>query len=98
MVNVFAFRSTDPEGLCRIDDPIGPDNDFHILEAARNAGMLLVGWGKHGQLMNRGNKVLDLLRRNNIEPYCLKINSDSSPVHPLYIGYDVKPFLYIPSQ
>ncbi|HYZ72598.1 MAG TPA: DUF1643 domain-containing protein, partial [Chthoniobacterales bacterium] len=31
MLNLFAFRATDPRDLKRASDPIGPDNDEHLL-------------------------------------------------------------------
>lgn len=30
MVNLFAFRSTDPSLLIRDENPVGPDNDSYI--------------------------------------------------------------------
>lgn len=89
--NIFAWRSTDPKGLLKADDPVGPDNDRHILEAAGKAGVVICGYGTHGALNRRGEKVLGMLYGAGVTPQALKINSDGSPGHPLYVGYDVKP-------
>jgi hypothetical protein len=35
LVNLFAYRSTDPAGLLEAEDPVGPGNDKHILASAR---------------------------------------------------------------
>jgi len=89
--NIFAWRSTDPTVLPKLTDPIGPDNDEAILLAAKKAGIVICGWGKHGKLLDRGEHVLKMLLQHGIKPHALMINDDGSPQHPLYIGYDVKP-------
>ena len=85
--NAFALRSTDPGVLRTVVDPVGPDNDDAILKMAKMAGQVVCGWGTHGNFMNRGKTILELLRRNNIKIYCLGQNKDGTPKHPLYIGY-----------
>lgn len=89
--NIFAWRSTDPDALYSLDDPIGPENDQAIVEAASKAGIVICGWGKHGNLNNRGLAILDLLRHHQITPHALTLNGDGTPGHPLYIGYEIQP-------
>lgn len=91
VVNIFAFRSTDPTALYEQPDPIGPGNDEAILLATKSAGIVICGWGTDGSLRGRGEKVIELLRENGITPHYLKLNKDGSPGHPLYIAYSVKP-------
>jgi hypothetical protein len=93
VVNLFAFRSTDPQQLYLQADPIGPENDEAILKATTNAGIVICGWGTHGSFRNRGAQVVELLRRNGIKPYYLVLNKDGSPGHPLYVAYKVPPKL-----
>lgn len=87
VVNIFAWRSTDPKGLGLTDDPVGPDNDKAIIEAATRADAVVCAWGRHGKLMNRGRQVTGMLLDNDIELYKLQLNekSDNSPGHPLYL-------------
>lgn len=91
VANIFAFRSTDPNPLYDLDDPVGPENDAAIVEAAKLGGLVVCGWGTHGNLHKRGQQVIGLLQRNGIKPHYLKLNADKTPAHPLYIGYEVTP-------
>jgi len=93
VVNLFAFRSTDPKALYSLEDPVGPDNDRHILESAASAGRLICAWGVHGALGDRGEKVLDMLHRNGEQPHALAITVGGHPRHPLYLPYSLKPVL-----
>lgn len=94
VVNIFAFRSTDPGALYVETDPVGPDNDAAILEAAATgAGMLICAWGGHGLYRDRGADVLRNLRAAGVRPYCLALNKDGTPRHPLYCSYDLLPTL-----
>ncbi len=92
VVNLFALRSTDPRALYSDPAPIGPDNDLAILKACSMSKLVICGWGKHGALMERGQRVLKTMRDSGFVPHALKQNLDGSPAHPLYIGYDVLPW------
>lgn len=91
VVNIFAYRSTDPAPLYDQEDPVGPHNDASILQAAKDAGIVICGWGANGSLMNRGHTVLKLLQDHGITPHYLELNMDGSPRHPLYTAYSVQP-------
>lgn len=91
VINVFAFRATDPCELYHAEDPIGPENNKYIFETAEEAGMVICGWGNHGNLMGRGKQILGDLQLAGKDPHVLKLNQDGTPAHPLYIGYKVKP-------
>ncbi|MHB1702544.1 MAG: DUF1643 domain-containing protein, partial [Acidobacteriaceae bacterium] len=67
--NIFAYRSTDPDALYSLDDPVGPGNDAAILEQASRAALVVCGWGKHGALHGRGEAVLAMLRSADIKPH-----------------------------
>lgn len=91
VVNIFGLRSTDPQALYSDKDPIGPENDETILEATIGAGIVICAWGTHGNFLGRGLQVLSLFRRVGVMPYCLQLNADGTPTHPLYVGYEVLP-------
>ena len=90
MVNIFAFRSTDPSLLKRVEDPIGPDNDSYIQKCVSESNSVIACWGKHGKLLNRDKVLMDSLP--NL--VCLKRNKNGTPHHPLYLSKDVTPVTY----
>lgn len=90
MGNIFAFRATDPNDMYAAKDPIGPDNDYWLLEHAKRCGKVVCAWGGHGAYLDRGLAVAELLK--DCELVCLKTNSDGSPAHPLYLKKDL-PFI-----
>ena len=97
VVNVFAWRSTDPGQLLKCDDPVGEANNYHILACAKKAALIICGWGEHASIpgwsgRSRHSEVIRLLRSYTL--HCLVRNQSGYPGHPLYIGYAVKPFLY----
>lgn len=91
VVNAFAYRSTDPQKLYRVRDPVGPENFDYIRKAAEVSGLVICGWGKHGSLNGQDEYVKEIIRQANAIPLALRINKDGSPGHPLYIKYDQKP-------
>ena len=93
VTNTFAYRATDQRDLLAVLDPIGPENDRHILATARRVTKIIVAYGQpHRALRQRGIEVCSLLRLSGHELYALKLNTDGSPGHPLYIKGEAKPF------
>ena len=48
-LNLYGLRSTDPKGITRVDDPVGPDNDAHLDAAAAEHDLIVFAWGVHAQ-------------------------------------------------
>lgn len=86
VLNLFAWRSTDPRVLPTLDDPVGPENLNWIAEVTSRAETKLVvcAWGKDGAIRGQGDRVKDELKTIGVEAWCLGLNGDGSPVHPLY--------------
>lgn len=61
MLNLFAYRATDPRVLRRAADPMGPDNDRYLLEVCRQAALVVCCWGTDGEYRGRDRQVLELL-------------------------------------
>jgi len=89
--NIFALRSTDPKKLYTTIDPVGPDNDRHILDEATHANAVVCAWGVHGKHQDRGAAVRKMLRDHGIEQSTLGTTRDGSPRHPLYLPKNLRP-------
>lgn len=89
MLNIFAFRATDPAVMKKANEPIGPRNTaaYLIEQLAPCAGPHIAAWGKHGIHRDRGEYVKGQVPRLD----CLAVNLDGSPKHPLYLKGDLKP-------
>lgn len=81
VTNLFGFRSSDPESLRLVADPVGPENDDAIVRFGEAASRVVLAWGIHGGLLERDREVLRLIDR----PYCLGLTKDGAPRHPLYL-------------
>jgi hypothetical protein len=91
IVNLFAFRSTNPKQLYSIDNPIGHDNDTYIKQSIETSFLVVLGWGNHGKLLNRSTEVSSkLIRQYSDKIYVLKILKNGEPGHPLYIAYSAE--------
>jgi hypothetical protein len=100
VVNPAALISTDPKGLLAADDPIGPDNDAHIIEAVCEADIAVVAWGNGVELLARAypervEHVLGLLRGEDRGLQCWGKTTKGHPCHPLRLAYTtpLEPFL-----
>ncbi len=89
MTNLFAWRDTKPEAMKAQEQPNGFLNDDHLFAIAKDAGMILAAWGRHGSHKSRDKDVLCLLESFKLQ--ALKLNGDGSPMHPLYVPYEVTP-------
>lgn len=91
IVNLFAFRSTDPRELRRTFDPVGPDNDEYIRDAVRVAHMVICAWGTKSPIPHRAPYVLNLLKTMNVQPQALRVTKGGHPAHPLYLPAGLTP-------
>ena len=94
IVNLFAYSSHEPNELFKANDPIGPKNDSIIKKNISKAEKIILIWGSYGGFLKRNEKILKLIKK----PFCLKINKNGSPAHPLYLKGTLKPILYLPNE
>lgn len=87
VVNLYAYRATDPTELLNVTEPEGPDNDIHLRVALDKPGPIIAAWGACAP-PSRVAKLLDMAGADSLQ--CLGINKDGSPRHPLYIRADAQ--------
>ncbi|MBE9159835.1 DUF1643 domain-containing protein [Nodosilinea sp. LEGE 06152] len=89
VVNLFAYRSPHPQVLRQAADPIGPENDAALSEAASQADRILLAWGNWGSWQGRDRVVLNLLAAFHPQCHCLGRNLTGQPRHPLYVPQSI---------
>jgi hypothetical protein len=98
-VNVYGYRSTDPDGLWLADDPRGPDNFLAIKAQCfdalqrRERGMFVACWGNNVRERD-AYELRRLLRFEGVKAYALKVTKRGNPQHPLYLSKDLVPFVW----
>lgn len=94
MLNIFAFRATDPKDMkAEGQNAIGPLNNEYLRMACREADMPIAAWGIHGAFLDRGNHVRELVHPAVLR--CLGVTKDGSPRHPLYLRRDTRPIMWL---
>ncbi|WP_263418699.1 DUF1643 domain-containing protein [Terriglobus albidus] len=87
MLNLFAFRATDPNVMKAEREPIGEGNTLvELVTKFGVTGPLVAAWGKHGRHLDRGAQVKTLFSLTGRDLQCLGLNKDGSPKHPLYLA------------
>lgn len=97
MLNLFSLRSTDPEGLRRAPDPVGPMNDAVVRGWASRAELVIAAWGAHPMARERGLDVARMLLAASVKLHALGVTKDGHPRHPLYLRADSEPFRWVPA-
>jgi hypothetical protein len=97
--NIFAYRATDQRRLAEVEDPIGPDNDRHLLHMAADSTKVIFAYGqpKHRHLRDRGLEVVKLLSvRASTRLHVLRLSKNGTPCHPLYLPETLRPVVWKP--
>ncbi|MEU9412218.1 DUF1643 domain-containing protein [Streptomyces sp. NPDC048281] len=101
IVNLYAWRATNPRDLADADDPVGPDNDAYLRAAAAVAehtnGPLVAGWGTNA-IPERVDDVLALPGMHRLGT--LALTQAGHPHHPLRLreGLTPQPWQARPSR
>lgn len=87
VVNLFAWRATDPRELLAFDErrAIGDRNDDEIRAAVGRDLPVVAAWGAHPAAARRAERVIELVGRPVL---CLGTTKDGAPRHPLYVRGD----------
>lgn len=83
VVNLFAWRCTDPRDLPGDESANGPDRDRYWLEAAGRANLTVAGWGAHVSYGPTIGKAMSTFADMD----CLGFTASGQPRHPLMLGY-----------
>jgi len=92
--NLFAYRATDVRGLAKVPNPIGPENDDHLIQILAECDQVICAWGPIGkqprQWRNRYQNVLSLIRGAGLDPMCIGEPAKCGhPKHPLMLAYSL---------
>lgn len=85
MLNLFAWRATEPKDMLAVCDPIGPDNNAVLIGTCSEAAQVVFAWGGDGGHMHRDCAVIIAIYALNVPVSCLGLTEKSCPKHPLYL-------------
>lgn len=83
VMNLFAWRATDPEEMKRQAEPIGKLNDNLIRSIVSDAAMTVLAYGNHGSHRER-HLFVDSLPADKL--FFFTKNMSGLPKHPLYVS------------
>lgn len=89
VVNLYAFRATDPRALWAAGAPEGPGNAWHIRCAVTESdGVVVCAWGAQAR-RNRAHAeaMFRWIARCGGTPMALAKLADGVPAHPLMLSY-----------
>ena len=86
VVNLMAWRATDPKDLpMKPSDAMGSNNPRIIEAAITRCDIVICAWGAHPYADRLKGAVLDLVQLYRPAAYCLGKTKAGAPKHPLYI-------------
>lgn len=91
VVNVFAYRATDPAELLKVgtEAAVGPDNGLWVKRACLQSDLLIAAWGAAPGPFREGCEYVGhRIREEFFGLKCLGVTKDGSPRHPLYLRAD----------
>ncbi len=97
MVNLFAYRETDPKKMLVSDDPVGPLNDKALRDQvlADGVGRVMAAWGCpcHPLVERRVDYAIRLLLVD-IPLWTFRLTKRGHPGHPLYVPAAQEPVVW----
>lgn len=90
--NLFAHRAVDIRSLRSVRDPIGPENDDHLIRIFAEADQVVLAWGplakQPREFRNRFINVLSMIDGACLDPMSIGAPAkDGHPRHPLMLAY-----------
>lgn len=84
VVNLYAYRATNPEELLTVPDSVGMKNDEYLLSNLLKHNHAICAWGNKAK-EDRVKRFHDISRRTGIKLWCLGVTKSGHPRHPLYV-------------
>jgi hypothetical protein len=97
VVNLFAWRATDPQELLLANGAIGPQNDYFLQQAFVDAGAVVAAWGAQPVAAARAAGVQLLAQQVGARLLCLGTTKEGHPRHPLYVAKGTPLVTYRPN-
>ncbi|MGG1398969.1 DUF1643 domain-containing protein [Bacillus salipaludis] len=91
IVNLFAYRATDPKDLKKVKDynkKVGEHNYRFLQNALLGANKIVVAWGEHGKIQKRYIDESLKALFSNFHLYCFREIANNQPKHPLGVDYN----------
>jgi hypothetical protein len=89
VVNLYAYRATDPKELWKVEDPVGEDNNLYIQNALYTSDLVVCAWGNNAKL-DRVGEVIGIIKEFTT-PHYLELSKTGQPKHPLYLKKELQP-------
>lgn len=93
VVNLFAYRATEPDELRKVKYPVGSENELYLKKAIEENNKIIIAWGKDGSLRQQDKAFLRLISNHNTL-YCLGMTKAGHPRHPLYVKGNKTPEIF----
>lgn len=96
VLNVYAYRATNPKDLVKAKDMVGPENWKTILKTVqkiKESGkpfQVVCAWGNNVQF--HAGILANDLRKEGLTLHALSLSKQGEPVHPLYQPNRARPF------
>lgn len=90
--NLFAYRATDVRELAKARDPVGPENDDHLIHILAECDQVICAWGPIAKqprmVRSRWIDVLTLIDGTGLDPLSIgPVAKCGHPKHPLMLPY-----------
>jgi hypothetical protein len=79
VVNLAAYRATDPAAMIKAPDPHGPENAAYLTRYTAGK-VVLCGWGNRGDALPRYRKMLEAMVMADL--HCITHTKSGAPAHP----------------
>lgn len=91
MTNLFAWRDTSPASIKKQPNPVGQDNQHHLLQIASKSSLVVAAWGANGSHRQQDLTVRQWLEGIGVQLMCIRMTASGFPEHPLYLPKNLTP-------